>query len=70
MAKYQMDYIPDKELFKAVMFARRMIRQGTKPPLANSRAAKYYHVSVSDVAKYTGQTGGRVAATQKKRDTD
>jgi hypothetical protein len=68
MTKYQMDYIEDKELYKAVMFARKMIRQGKKPAIANSRAAQYYRLPVSDVAKYTGQTGGRVAAAQKKRD--
>jgi hypothetical protein len=65
-----MDYIEDKELYKAVMFARRMIRQGTKPPIANSRAAKYYAVPVGDVARYTGQTGGRLAAEQKRRSGD
>jgi len=67
--KYRMDYIPDKRLFKAVMFARRMMREGKKPAIANSRAAKYYRVSVSDVAQYTGQTGGRVAARRKPADS-
>lgn len=67
MKKYHMDYIEDKELFKAVMFARRLIRQGTKPGLANSRAARYYRLSVADVARYTGQTGGRTRASQKRR---
>ena len=67
MKKYVMDYIPDEKLYKAVMFARKMIRQGTKPPIANSRAAKHYNVSVSDVAQHTGQAGGRVAARRKTR---
>ena len=63
--KYEMDYIADKALYKAIMFARSMIRAGTQPGVANTRAAKYYGVSVSDVARYTGQTGGRVAARRK-----
>jgi len=67
--KHRMDFIPDKRLFKAVMFARRMMREGTKPTIANSRAAKYYRVSVSEVAQYTGQTGGRIAARRKSCDT-
>jgi hypothetical protein len=54
-----MDYIPDKTLFKAVMFARRMMREGTAPPVANTRAAAYYGVPASAVARYTGQVGGR-----------
>jgi hypothetical protein len=56
-----MDYIPDRTLFNAVMFARRMIREGTPPGVANTRAADYYGVSVQDVAHYTGQVGGRSA---------
>jgi len=62
-----MDYIPDKTLFKAVMFARKMIRGGTRPSIANSRAAKYYGVSISNVAHYTGQTGGRIGGIHKKK---
>ena len=55
--EHLMDYIPDKTVYKAVMFARKMIREGTKPPIANTRAAKFYGVPVKDVAHYTGQTG-------------
>jgi hypothetical protein len=62
-----MDFIPDKKLYAAVMFARKMIRGGTPPQVANSRAAEYYAVSVSDVAHYTGQTAGRIAAVRKKK---
>lgn len=35
-----MDFIPDKELFKAVMFARQMIKQGTRVDIACYRAAR------------------------------
>jgi len=59
--RYAMDYIPDKTLYAAVMFARRMMSQGTPPGVANTRAANYYGVAVSDVAHYTGQVGGTCA---------
>lgn len=62
-----MDFVPDPNLYAAVMFARKMIREGKQPRIANSRAAKYYGVSVSDVAHYTGQTAGRIAAVRKKK---
>ena len=42
MAQRTMDYIPDKTVFKAVMFARRMMQKGTSPPLANTKAAKIF----------------------------
>jgi len=52
---YAMDYISDPILFKAVMFARSMIRNGKPAGLANTIAANYYEVEVSDVAHYVGQ---------------
>lgn len=58
-SEYIMDYIQDKSLYKAVMFACSMIREGTKPNIAVDRAAKYYKVGTSDVARYVGQRGGR-----------
>jgi hypothetical protein len=56
--RYAMDFIADQTLFKAVMFARSMMREGTSPRLANARAAKYYGFSTSEVAKYTAQAAG------------
>jgi hypothetical protein len=41
MYDYLMDYIDDKQVFKAVMFARKMIREGTPPGAANKTAARY-----------------------------
>ncbi len=61
---YNMDYIPDKMLFKAVVFAREMIRNGTAPGIAIHRAAKYYGYEAHDVAHYVGQTGGTQAGRQ------
>jgi hypothetical protein len=63
--RYTMDYIPDKTVYKAVMFARQMMRNGTPPPIANSRAAKYYGISSSDVAHYTGQNANRIKTIKK-----
>jgi hypothetical protein len=63
-----MDYIPDKTVFKAVMFARRMMQKGTPPPIANTKAAKYYGVSSSEVAHYTGQNASRIKAIQKNNE--
>lgn len=59
MAKYNMDYIADKDLYAAVMFARKMIRQGKPAGLANYTAANYYGVDMADVAHYVGQAAGR-----------
>src|SRR5829696_7946678 len=56
--RFAMDYIPDKTLSKAVMFARRMIREGKPPGVANTRAADYHGVPVADVARHVGQAGG------------
>lgn len=59
---YVMDYIPDKTLYKAVMFARQMIRNGKDPSHAIRYASKYYDVDMSDIAHYVGQVGGRKKA--------
>lgn len=57
--KYIMDFIADKDLFKAVSFASSMIRKGQSPRNAIRIAALYYQVDMSDVAHYVGQKGGR-----------
>jgi len=64
---YDMDFIPDRILFKAVMFARRMMREGVPPPLANYKAARYWRVRVRDVAHYTGQVGASCARRRRRR---
>lgn len=56
---YLMDYIPDKDLFKAVMFAVKMIRSGKDQAQAIRTASRYYDVDMSEVAHYVGQRGGR-----------
>lgn len=47
-------FIP-KHLFPAVMFAKKMIREGESPQLAIYKAAQYYDVETSDVASYVGR---------------
>jgi len=64
---YSMDYIEDKTVYKAVMFARQMIRQGTYAPKAIRIAANYYDVSTGDVAHYVGQVGGTAAGRRRSR---
>ena len=59
---YNMDYIPDKDVYKAVMFARKMRRDGRTAENAIRIASRYYDVDMSDVAKYMGQVGGRKRA--------
>ena len=67
MSEHIMDYIKDKTLFKAVMFARKMIRDGTPVGLAEYKAARYYGVKKSDVSFYVSQTGGRVNGIKRNR---
>lgn len=64
---YLMEYIQDKALYKAVMWSRKMIREGLDPRLAHSRAAKYHRVSIHDVAHHVGTVGGNVQAKRRKR---
>jgi hypothetical protein len=65
--RYAMDFIPDPTLYKAVMFARHMIREGKPAGVANTRAANYYGVDVTDVARYVGQAGGTSAQRRRRR---
>lgn len=52
---YLLDFIPNATLLRAVTYARRLIDGGTPPEAANSRAAAYYRVAVTDVANYTAR---------------
>ena len=60
--KYLMEYIRDPDTYKAVMFARNMIRNGRSAPVAIRIASRYWGVDISDVAHYVGQVGGRKKA--------
>jgi hypothetical protein len=65
-----MDYIEDKTLYKAVMFARSMIRKGTPPQTAIYRAANYYQRNVSDVAHFVGQVAAEARHSRKRKRND
>lgn len=63
--KYLMDYIPDPDVYKAVMYARDMIRKGVKPQIAIRKASFHYHVDAKDTAHYVGQCAGRKASERR-----
>jgi hypothetical protein len=65
--RYAMDYIPDPQLFKAVMFALQMMREGKPPAVASTVAADYYDFPVSDVAHYTGQAAGNAKKRRRQQ---
>ena len=54
MSGHSMPFIEDKQLFKAVMFAIHMIKEGEGYGLANYIAASYYGYETSEVAHYVG----------------
>ena len=63
---YLMDYIPDKAVYKAVMFACEMIRQGKGFWQAIRTASRYYDVDMEDVRHYVSQRGGRKMNEERK----
>jgi hypothetical protein len=52
-------YVPDATLFKAVMFAHKLMNLGKPLELANTIAANEYGVEVKAVAHYTSQEAAR-----------
>ena len=62
------DHIGDESLLMAVLFSIKMIRSGTPPPLAHYRAARYYKVKMSEVAKYCGQHAVRIKENRRGMD--
>lgn len=62
---YIMDYIDDKETYKAVMFACKMIRQGREYNQAIRTASRYYDVDMDAVRHYVSQRGGRRQAENR-----
>lgn len=62
-----MDFIPDKTLYRAVMFARWLIRDNRQPSFrACLIAARRYMVRPEDVRYYVGQVGGRISAWRRQ----
>jgi hypothetical protein len=60
-----MTYIEDPEVFKAVSFASSMIKKGKPKGLAIYKAASYYSVATSEVAKFLGKRGADKAKMNK-----
>ena len=56
---YIMDYISDKDTYKAVMFACKMIRDGKDFNSAIRTACRYYDTDMDDVRHYVSQRGRR-----------
>jgi hypothetical protein len=52
--KFPFPYIPDKELFKAVMFAWRLKKEHPKE-IAISKSANYYKVDPASISTYWDQ---------------
>ncbi len=57
---YIMDFIDNKDTYKAVMFACKMIRQGKEYNQAIRTACRYYDVDMKDVRHYVSQRGRRM----------
>lgn len=53
------DFIEDKDTFKAVQFARKLIKDGMAVGLATWKAARYYEAPLDDVRKFVAQVGAR-----------
>lgn len=64
---YPMDYIKDKDLFKAVMFACDLLKQGKSYTKSIGLASSYYDVNPDDVRHFVSQRSGRKQANMKSR---
>jgi hypothetical protein len=70
MSKAKYEYLmdkTDKDTFKAVMFACKMIREGALPANAIRKASWYYDCDMSEVARLVGQRGGRTNGEKKAK---
>ena len=65
---YLMDYIEDKDTYKAVMFACNMLKQGKEYNQAIRIASNYYDVDMDDVRHYVAQRGRRVQVKKTRAD--
>ena len=67
---YLMDYIDDPNLYKAVMFACRLLRQGKTINKAVGVASNYYKVNPNDVRHFVSQRSSRSQANKKSSKYD
>jgi hypothetical protein len=58
--------VKGKTLFKALCFARVLYKDGFERGLAIYKSAKYYKVSVKDVAREMGRLGSHVREERRK----
>ena len=69
-AGFGLPHIDDINLYYAVMYARRLIRERSAPPAAAiARAAWYYDAMRCDVARFVGMAAARVKARKARRVT-
>lgn len=61
-----MEYIKDKEVFKAVSFASSMIKKGVSKGLSVYKAASYYNVATYEVASHLGRRGADKAKMNRR----
>lgn len=64
---YLMDYIDDKNLYRAVMFACKMIRNGDSYTRAIGVASNYYKVNPNDVRHFVSQRSARTQANRRNQ---
>mgnify|MGYP006923245020 CR=1 FL=1 len=64
---YPMDYIEDKDTYKAVMFACKLLKQGKSYTSAVGIACNYYDANPEDVRHYLSQRSGRKQANIKNK---
>ena len=64
---YSMDYIDDKDTYKAVMFACNLLKKGNSWTKAIGVASSYYDVNPDDVRHFVSQRSGRKRANKMSR---
>lgn len=64
---YAMDYIDNKDTYKAVMFACKLLQQGKSYTSAIGIACNYYDANPEDVKHFVSQRSGRKQANKKNK---
>ena len=64
---YSMDFISNKNTYKAVMFACDLLKKGNSYIKSIGIACKYYNANPEDVKHYVSQRSGRKQANIKNK---
>ena len=64
---YPMDYISDRDTYKAVMFACSLLKKGESYTKAVGIACNYYDANPDDVRHFLSQRSGRKQANIKAK---